>query len=281
MALSEGFNEVEQLQALVRRYINSEIREHFRDLGDEFWEPEVNTTRGAMRYALTHKDNDTINTTLLRLFLYYFTYGQARELQPPVYGIPIQDFQETFRFHPQIKLFFQEDQDRVDEENGFYPVTSEVNFRLMEETAKTLTPAKAKTYANKIKNIFCANKGFVWKKGKEFWTYIDMHKGYKFQLYASSKQEAQNLISRVLDVQNHTPDWDIYLKDATKRKDLIASSPLPPKELIYGKPRRLARTKPVAYVRFKYAELHIHGLPRPVTLVDRGGTRRTSALVAA
>lgn len=280
MPLPEGFSEFEHLQDTLRRVHNQLVREEFSDLENSLDDPDIKISRQALYKACRMEDADTGDMSLMRMWLFYCIAGKAASFHPPMYGIPAQDFQESIKFHPQIKLFFQEDWDRVDQENGFYPTRSEIHFRLMGETAESLTPAKARDYATKIRNIFCTGKGFVWKRGKEFWSYIDMHKGYYFKLYTDDKQEAQNIINKVLDVQNHTPDWDKYLKDATKRRDLKATSPMPPTELIYGKRRRLPRNKPVAYVRFKYAELHIHGLPQPITLVDKGGTRRVKALVA-
>ena len=46
MPLPEPFSDVEHLQLVIRRYLNKQIREDFRDLfGDnENWEPEVGTT---------------------------------------------------------------------------------------------------------------------------------------------------------------------------------------------------------------------------------------------
>ena len=57
MALPEPFSDVEHLQAVVRRYLNKQIREDFRDLfNGDTWEPEIGTTRGSMLRALLHED---------------------------------------------------------------------------------------------------------------------------------------------------------------------------------------------------------------------------------
>lgn len=279
MALPEPFSDVEHLQAVVRRYLNKQIRENFRDLfGDgDTWEPEVGTTRGSMLRALLHEDSDPIQVTCLRMMLYYFTYGKARDLQTPIYGIPTTTFHESLRFHPQIRLYFLEDSSQV--ESDFSPVEGEFTFRLMDEDAKTITPTDAQRYANKIKQLFASNSGFVWKKGKQKWLYKDTLKGYDFRLLAWNEAEAKKVIEQVLDIQGHTPDWNI-LEDATKVKDEKVTSPIPDKHLVYGKQRRKPRHRPVAYVRFRYAELKLWGLQNDITLVDRTGSRRRALIKA-
>lgn len=267
MALPSGFNELEQLQALVRRYINAEVRDHFRDLGDEFWEPEVGTTRGAMRHALTHKDNDTISVTLLRLFLYYFTYGQARQLQTPVYGIPTDLYQsESYRFVPQITLHFIEDFEDADED---YPrVKGEINFRIEGETYETITETKLTTFANRIKANFGANNGFIWRKGKVRCNYADKRRGYFLQILSKDTTAGKNIIERVLDIQNHTPDWK-NLNVSENQEPAQAFPTIPQTERIVGKTRRLPRRRPIADVRFTKAEAHVYGLTQAVILYDR------------
>lgn len=267
MALPAGFNELEQLQALVRRYINAEVREHFRDLGDDFWEPEVGTTRGAMRHALTHKDNDTINITLLRLFLYYFTYGQARGLQAPIYGIPVELYQqETMEFLPQITLHFIEDFEDTDDN---YPrVGGEINFRIAGETHETITESKLTIFANKIKANFGANNGFTWRKGKIRCNYADRRRGYHLQILSRDITAGKNVIERVLDIQGHTPDWK-NLNVSENQEPTQAFPTIPQTERIIGKTRRLPRRRPIADVRFIKAEAHIYGLPNSIILYDR------------
>lgn len=275
MAIPPEFNEVEHLQSVIRRYINKQVREDFRDLGGDDWEPDVTTTRAAMRYALTHKDNDPLQITLGRMFLYYFTYGKARELQAPVYGIPINTFHELFEFHPQIRLYFYEDFDLV--EDGYKPVEAEITFRLMDEKNNTITPAKAETLARKIQTLFGRNRGFVWKKGRETWAYYDVRRGYRLRLLAFNETEAKKVIEQVLDIQGHIPDWEAHLSVTKKERNFPI---IPDTHFIYGKSRRKPRSRPVAYVRFRYAELKVWGLFNDITLVDLTGVRQ-KALIRA
>lgn len=219
MAIPPEFNEVEHLQTTIRRYLNRQIREDFQDLGNDSWEPEVGTTRGAMRHALTHKDNDPLPVTLSRMFLYYFTYGKAQALQAPIYGTPVDEFQQKFRFHPQVRLFFYEDQALV--EDGYQPVKADISFRLMNETETTMTPANAQTIARKINSLFATGQGFTWKKGRETWAYYDDSKGYRLRLLAWNETEAKKVIEQVLEIQGHTCT---YSYRASARNKGIASA---------------------------------------------------------
>lgn len=277
MTLPEPFSDIEHLQLTVRRYLNKQIREDFRDLfGDnDVWQPEVGTTRGAMLRALLHEDSDPIAVTNTRMMLYYYVFGKAAAMQTPMYGMPVITFQELFKFHPQVRLYFYEDHSLV--ENGFKSVEAEVTFRLMGERHETITPAKAQVLANKIKTNFTLNKGFVWKKGHEKWSYYDDEKGYRLQVLAWNETEAKKIIEQVLDIQGHTPDWETHLTIAKKQRRFPT---IPGTHFLFGKTRRKVRDRPVAFVRFRYAELKIHGLFNDVTLVDMTGQRRNALIKA-
>lgn len=277
MALPEPFSDIEHLQLTIRRYLNKQIREDFRDLYGEndSWQPEVGTTRGSMLQALLHQDSDPITVTATRMMLYYFTYGKAQALQAPIYGMPATHFQESIKFHPQVRLLFIEDQSLV--EDGYEPVKADISFRLMNETENTITPAKAKTLANKINSLFATGKGFTWKKGREKWIYTDQSKGYQLRVLGWNEIEAKKIIEQVLDVQGHTPNWEEYLSKSTRERRF---STIPGTHQIYGKQRRKPRDRPVAFVRFRLAELKVWGMPHAITLVDKTGTRR-NPLVAA
>lgn len=267
MAIPPEFNDVEHLQSVIRRYINKQVREDFRDLGGDDWEPDVTTTRAAMRYALTHKDNDPLQITLGRMFLYYFTYGKAKDLQTPVYGIPTTFYQqEALTYTPQVTLHFVEDIDDV--EPGYARVYGEINFRLIGETHETITNSKLSTIANRVKTNFGANNGFVWRKGKVRCNYCERNKGYYLQILSRTQTEGKRVIEQVLDLQNHSPDWK-YLNISENNQPSETYPTIPRTQTILGKARRLPRKRPIADVRFTKAECHIYGLPSPVILYDR------------
>ncbi len=267
MTIPPEFNEVEHLQSVVRRYVNRQIREDFQDLGGDTWEPETGTTRGAMRHALTHKDNDALPVTLSRLFLYYFTYGKAQALQTPVYGVPTEFYQqEALSYIPVVTLRFQEDVEDI--EPGYDQVRGYINFRISGETHKTISTAKLTTLANKVKTNFGANNGFVWRKGKVRCNYADKETPYFFQILSRDIAQGKRVIEQVLDIQTDTPNWK-YLNISENSEPSQAFPTIPPTESILGKSKRLPRNRPIADVRFTRAECHIYGVPKAVILFDR------------
>lgn len=199
MAIPPEFSETEHLQSTIRHYLNKEIIKDFRDLGDETWEPNITTSRGRMRHALTHKDNDTLQMTDLRMKLYYYTYGKAAALQPPQYSIPAKDYQASQKFRPQIHLmFFQSQLDINNEPNPdnivLQPVQGQISFRLTTETTETLTNTDLERYGNRVKTNFGATGGFKWLKGKVTVAYTDRTLGYRFKIYCRTKAEGRRIV---------------------------------------------------------------------------------------
>lgn len=268
MALPQGFSEFEHLQDTIRKVQNKIVKEEFSDLGDDDWEPNISTGRASLRQACTLKDEDSADMLQMRLFLYYVILRKAKDLHPAIYGIPTTSFQEQRKFKPQIMLFFQEDASDV--EPGYSPVTGEISFRIMNEESDTLSMSKVQTFANKVKSAF-ATPSFVWRKGKELFSYTDWKKGYQLQLLCRSVTEAKTVVEQVLDIQGDSPDWK-KLAINSNAEPASAYPTIPQSEHILGKTRKLPRRRPIADVRFQYALLHVHGLPNSICLVDRSGT---------
>lgn len=187
-----------------------------------------------------------------------------------IYGMPVTTFQDTLKFHPQVKLFFYEEhKDAQEIDNKKIPVRGEITFRLFNETEKTINETKAKAVAEKIKTKFVTGNLFTWHKGKLTASYLDKAKGYDFRLRVISEAEAKKIIEQVLDIQGHSPDWE-NLSIIEKKADFPT---LPDKQIIYGSSKRLPRRRPSRVIKFRYAELHIWGLPSAITLVDTTGYR--------
>lgn len=270
MPLPEPFSDVEHIQALIRRYINREIREHFSDLGGDNWEPDISTTRGAMRKALTHEDSDPLQLTILRLFTYYFIYGQAKALMPDIYGIPNTVFDQVRVYRPQVCFYFSGSEAPSD--NVHKRVGGEISFRLMNETSTTISKTRVETLATRIKSLFVTPTRFVWHKGKLMVSYTDRKRGYQLQLLVRDKTEGKRIIEQILDVQGHTPDWKFMNSDENE-EPLEKYPNNPGNQTILGKSYKKPQRRPVADVKFRYATLAVHGLPRPINLVDTTYTR--------
>ena len=274
MPLPNNFSPAEHLQDILKKTLNREVREWFSDVGDENWQPDVTTPRASLRVACTHQENDTMDITILRmLFFQMLVKGLLSDADifsnMPFYSIPIDTYQQVNRFMPQVTLFFCEDLQDV--ETGYRPIEAQVSFRLSGETNETITEAKAQTLANKIRTEFATNNGYRWRKGRVKTAYRDPERGYNLFIYAYSESEARELISKVLDLQNHSIDNDKLVISSLGQNPPI----VPSTKHIYGKSRRLPRIRPVGYVRFQWAEMHVWGIPNPITLVDR--TRRRKA----
>lgn len=275
MPLPTGFSPWEHLQNVVMQVQNRRVREEFNDVGGDDWDENITTSRASLRVACTLRDDDSILQTMIRLWLFDIILQGASNLHPAIYGIPVTTFHESVQFFPQIRLYFMEDLAQVEE--GFEPIEAEISFRLMGQTSTTLTQVEMQAYANKIRTVFSAGSGFTFKKGRLKASYKDQIRGYNMILTVWSEAEAKRVIEQVLDVQNHTPDWD-HLTISEPKKSFPT---LPGFQMILGKQRRKPRQRPIGTVRFRYAELKLHGLPNDITLVDRTGFRKNPVVRAS
>jgi hypothetical protein len=276
MALPTNFSQWEHLQDTWRRVHNRRVREHFSDLAgvDEPWDPEIESPRGSLRVACMMQDADTAAMTNMRILLFWLVLGQASALHPPLYTMPTDRYQQSIKFAPQITLIFKEDLDEVEE--GYSPLDAEISFRVMNESSQTMTEAKASVIAGRIRAEFALGGGYRWHKGRTKLSYRDKDNGYQFSINAYSEAEGKQVLNKVLDIQGDSLDLDLL--SITTLGDTPPT--VPPMERIYGEQRRTPRRRPVGWVRFAYADLHVHGLPNAITLVDRTG-RRKNALTRA
>lgn len=268
----------ENLQGFIRKWFNREVREYFSDfqIADN-WDPDLTTPRGQLAAACKHEDADTYLITMLKCW--FFEHIKSQTYRVPYYGIPVAGFQESRKFRPQIKLFFLEDLEDV--EPGYRPVEGEITCRLMDHTSETITPTIAETYANRVKLALGeAGNGYIWRKGKDMATYNDWSKGYALQLLTRSEAEAKELISKVLDIQNDTPQWS-KMNYSVNEEPMAAYPTVPELDYIYGESRRLPRKRPIASCRFQYAVLHLWGVAAPIVLYDRSYTYSTALVTAS
>lgn len=266
MAIPDNFSPFEHLQDLFRKFENKKIAKYFKNV-DVNNDLDLNIPETNLKYACTHQDKDTASMTIMRALLFNFLMNGDSTFQddhPPVYGIPAADSGIIHR--PQVKLFFLEDSADVDD--GFSPLWLETSFRLTDETSETITEAKAGLFAQKIQQIFGANGGYLFRKGKEKYLYLDKENGYDFRLLARSETDARNLIEKVLQIRGHVIKPGV-LEKMGRADEMTAFPTVPPKKLIFGKQRNAKRKRPIADVRFAYSLLHIDGLVNPVQLYSR------------
>lgn len=270
MPLPNNFGATEHFQDVSRKALNKEIKEWFSDVTQD--ELDVSTPRSSLRTACTHLDGDSLLLTVGKM-LFFSALVRGSESAIEVGGIPEKGI--IRRIHPRVVLEFREDDSDV--EPGYVPVGGQIGFRLMNETAATVTEAELTSLANKIKAEFGRSGGYIWKKGRKMLSYCIWDKGVQFQIECFSEAEGKRLVSSVLDLAGQTPDW----KNANLSENLEEAEAfpvVPEKERILGKNRKLSRRRPRADVRFRCAWVEVPGLPNRVYLFDRSG-RHPSALV--
>lgn len=266
MTLPPNFGHWEHLQDMLRRDHNKIIAHYFRDLG-ESWEPEITTNRGALRMACTLDDKDTAIQTLIRLYFFHEVLGYGKKGLGIFYGTPSEQFQEAVEGRPQVFFYFSQDEASVPE--GQRRVEAEYSFRLMDETSASITPVKALALARSIKEHFLVgNSGMVFTKGKTIYKYYDELKGYRLRLYGNSESDAVDLIKKMVAVREHVYDEKKLVICTPKKASL--SNPTAKKK-VYGKSLTEQRYRPTANVRFRYSYLYIHGITKPIFLVDTTG----------
>jgi hypothetical protein len=243
------------------------VRDEFSDITDG--DLDLAVPRSSLRWACLLKDNDTCDMMIQRFLLFYFTLRRAQDLQQPFCGIPLDDLQASRKFKPQITLYFKEDQNDVEEDSR--PTWGEISFRLMNESSTSITRTELTTLANKIKTEFGAANGYVWKKGRKLYSYIEKDKGYQLQLLCRDEATAKELITKILDIQSHTPDWK-FLKSNIADDENESFPYNPGSQTILGKSRRKPRRRPMVDVRFQYATATIWGLNKSMALYDRSFT---------
>lgn len=261
-------SEVEHLKSVYRKVYNRIVDEQFEDFDVDDLNLNINIPRQSLKRACKVKNDDSQIMINNRIQLFYLVLRTAQDLQAPIYGVPVGQAHESRKYKPQICLYFREDLEDVDP--NYRPITAEIKFRLMDETEESITKAKLTTLANKIKSEFGLNNGYRWHKGRLLCVYTEPKRGYHLHIYAFSVLEAKEVISKVLDIQSHTPDWK-FLKVSETNEESSAYPIIPPNETILGKVVRLPRRRPVGYVRFLRATCAIWGLTKPVALFDRTG----------
>jgi len=266
VALPEGFSPWEHFQTVLMQVQNRIVRNEFSDVGDDDWEEEIITPRASLRVASTMRDDDSAILSLLKLMFFYVVLRKARDMHPAMYVHPVTSYQQLFRLKPQVTLYFAEDS--VDVEPGYDPIDGEMSFRMMHETATTVTMAEVQAIANRIKTLFSSGNGFVWRKGKISGAYTDHENGYMLRVLGRDRTEVKRVIEQFLDINNHSPQWK-RLKWNENDEPSVAYPTIPPTQMVLGKPKKLPRYRPIADVRFRYAVMHLHGGGNPIVLVDR------------
>lgn len=243
---------------------NAELRRWFSDVDED----ESLLGRKNLRDSLLIQATDSRSKALFKVD-YFRQFVQKVHLKPTVIGINKDDLDERYQvaYRPIVILYFRQDLAAVT--SGLHAVEARISFRLMNETTASMTNTKLATLATKIKNELAISRGYTFNKGKYLCKYHDGENGYDLQLYTVSDAEGEQVARKIVGIQNHTFVDDKFTNSNPKRN----SENTPTTTTILGKPYKKPRWRPTATVRFMYAEIILHTLPDPRTLVDRSGLR--------
>ncbi len=264
MPLPEDFNEWEHLQNTIRYAHNKAVRDFFSSQADN----DIDSIKGSAKHACLMKDNDTTAMTTLRMWLFWVVCRKMRDNFEPYLGYRIAEEELDVKGKPLITCFFLQDQEDV--EFGFRPVEGRLSVRLIDENSKTITKAKLETLANRVNAQFGAANGHVWQKGKDIYSYVDKGLGHRHKVLAKNKSDAVTIIRKLLAITQDSYNSKLLRLNAAEDPNTAFPSN-PGTQVILGKTHKQARIRPVAKVRFAYAQIKIHGLPKPIILVDKSG----------
>jgi hypothetical protein len=267
MPLSDNFSPTEHLLDTLRLYQNKLVREEFSDIEAD---DALEIPRGSLKRACLLTDDDTVDLTILRFWLFFVHARKAQDFHPPIFGIPSDLYQERVVYQPQVILHFWQDVDAV--ASGLAPARTRISFRLHNKTPESFTPAEARTLAAKIRTEFMSGGGYRFSRGKKKFCYRDKTRGYNFTLLTSNEPDAREIITKVHQLRSHVPDWDNLTRITTDK-------PFPENpgtHRIYGQTVKKIRYRPTATIRFRSAELHLHGLANAIVLADMTGYHKNA-----
>lgn len=247
---------------------NAEVYRHFKDVPEAETSPG-GTNRKALRDSILIGAKDS-RTTALGKIQYFRDQVQQVHLKPNVYGIPSDTYKETVEFRPEVWMYF--DQDRTAIPEGRTRIKAEISFRLMNETTATITEANAQILATAIASEFASGgTEYVFTKGKYIVYYKDISLGYRLRIYATNATERENVVKKVLAIQNHSYDVDKLSVSEPKKNSVNNPSG---RERVYDQNVKKRRWRPTTNVRFRYVVLELSGLLDDVILVDTTGKYR-------
>jgi hypothetical protein len=240
---------------------NGEVERYFKnDDGD--------SDRDETKRLCLIQSTDSWTTAKIRMDTFYHRVLKTH-LQPNGYRLPISDNGDV-AYKPQVTLYFRQDLRAVP--TGGSILDAEISFRWMDETSTSLTEAKLLSLANRINSEIGGNTPFKFTKGKTACYYKDLTKGYDFRLLCSNETEGESVIKKVMAIQNHAFDQNLYRHCMTPRSNTAP----PATETILTKRRRKNRWRPNGIVEFQWAEMFVHGLKpteQPV-LLDLSGVKK-------
>jgi hypothetical protein len=243
----------ERLQSTIMAFHNRKVNISFSDINDS----TPPNQRKLLKSDLLIKDKDNGIIMILKMLL-FFVYIEDDK----VYGIPIEEYQRTVVFRPQIMLKFIESRAAAKAAKR-QRVAMELSFRLMDKESTNITQANITEYIREIKASFPSTYSF--DKGKIKFSYKDIGEGFNFVISGQTETDVKELITKTLKIIDKIPDWDYLTKSEYTDKNLSAAK----YKTILGKRTKIPQYRPLAKVYLRKAELKIHGNIEDIILLDR------------
>lgn len=247
---------------------NAEVYRHFKDILDD--DTTTTATRKTLRDSILINSKDSRTTAMFKI-QYFREQVQQVHLKPTIIGQPKTTFDESVTYKCQVQLNFIQSPQAAPK--GYKPIDAQISFRL-DETHLTITETKYKALANKIRQEFAPSTIYHFDKGKHICYYRDAERGYDLRVRAASETVGKQVIQKVLDLQNHSFEAKYFNISSPERN----SDNNPGNQTILGDSTKKPRWRPGGTVYFAYADLLVHGLDEPITLVAVRGQRRSQVL---
>lgn len=264
MPLPTNLSSAEQLQDVALKLTNKRVRNYFRDVGNDDWEPNLDTDRARLRVACTHQEKDSLLETICRLQLFNIELGASLEDLGHFYGIPTANYHESFDLKPQVKFIFQEKAELAKKKKR-RPLVHEASFRLMGETTSSITQAKIDQLENRIRTQF--PKTYLFKAGRFTFSYYNNDTGFRTNIRAYSVAEARELLTKLNNVSGTEIDWSKFKKTEWVQKNFEQQDFV----TVLGKRKKLPQRRSITECYLNKVELTLHGNLKDIYLYHRIG----------
>lgn len=267
MTDQKDFNELEYLQSVWIKKYNRDVREAFRDV-EEGDTPDFSNPKIALKYCCLAKDNDSIIVMIYKAIFFYIVLRRAQEIQMPVIGMPINQYDQMTKYCPVVTLYFRQPWGEAQELKN--PLTAQISIKLVKYTSETITTSVLKKIATRIKEEFMpGGRPYTWFKGRKLISYRDLEHGLRLRLYIRSEQEAIEIIRKICRIAD--AQFDKSLMTISESADPTSAFPVTPRKIrilneTYDEPRK----RPVGKVYFLHAICKIWGKNQPVPLCQSG-----------
>jgi hypothetical protein len=188
-----------------------------------------------------------------------------------------------------VHLMFLERRPRANSKTNNTPTADksrkkegQISFRLMDVQSptrdkETLIPRERFIpLAERIRAGF-ATPVFVWKKGKELFSYCEHDLGLQLQMLVIDEPEARRITSQVTDLISVSPQWK-YLTNP-RVVDNAGRYPTTEDSInIMGETEKFPEERPIVNVEFRYASLYFPTISKTYILYDTTGTFRNPVL---